>query len=100
MFICTSSISAPAKSTVAGTISKSWTTVFLITSVIVEEPSIADCYNMLLGIKEYYENYHKVSISDNLVYKAVTLSERYKVFGKTAIQKNIIKSNLPILYKK
>jgi ATP-dependent Clp protease ATP-binding subunit ClpA len=32
---------------------------------------------MLLGIKEYYENYHKVSISDNLVYKAVTLSERY-----------------------
>ncbi len=45
--------------------------------VKVEEPSIADCYNMLLGIKEYYENYHKVSISDNLVYKAVTLSERY-----------------------
>ncbi len=45
--------------------------------VKVEEPSIADCYDMLLGIKEYYENYHKVSISDNLVYKAVTLSERY-----------------------
>ena len=45
--------------------------------VKVEEPSIADCYNMLLGIKEYYENYHKVSISDSLVYKAVTLSERY-----------------------
>ena len=45
--------------------------------VKVEEPSISDCYNMLLGIKEYYENYHKVSISDNLVYKAVTLSERY-----------------------
>ncbi len=45
--------------------------------VKVEEPSIADCYNMLLGIKEYYENYHRVTISDNLVYKAVTLSERY-----------------------
>ncbi|MBO5857438.1 MAG: ATP-dependent Clp protease ATP-binding subunit, partial [Clostridia bacterium] len=45
--------------------------------VKVEEPSISDCYNMLLGIKEYYENYHRVSISDNLVYKAVTLSERY-----------------------
>ena len=45
--------------------------------VKVEEPSIADCYSMLLGIKEYYENYHRVSISDNLVYKAVTLSERY-----------------------
>ena len=46
-------------------------------SVKVEEPSISDCYNMLLGIKEYYENYHRVTISDNLVYKAVTLSERY-----------------------
>ena len=45
--------------------------------VKVEEPSISDCYNMLLGIKEYYENYHKVYISDNLVYKTVTLSERY-----------------------
>ena len=45
--------------------------------VKVEEPSIADCYSMLLGIKEYYENYHRVTISDNLVYKAVTLSERY-----------------------
>ncbi len=45
--------------------------------VKVEEPSISDCYNMLLGIKEYYENYHRVSISDSLVYKAVTLSERY-----------------------
>ena len=42
--------------------------------VKVEEPSISDCYNMLLGIKEYYENYHRVTISDNLVYKAVTLS--------------------------
>ena len=45
--------------------------------VKVEEPSISDCYNMLLGIKSYYEDYHRVSISDNLVYKAVTLSERY-----------------------
>ncbi len=45
--------------------------------VKVEEPSISDCYNMLLGIKEYYENYHKVSISDSLVYKSVVLSERY-----------------------
>ena len=45
--------------------------------VKVEEPSISDCYNMLVGVKEYYEAYHKVSISDSLVYKAVTLSERY-----------------------
>jgi len=45
--------------------------------VKVEEPSISETYKMLLGIKKYYEDYHKVSISDNLVYKAVTLSERY-----------------------
>ena len=45
--------------------------------VKVEEPSVADCYNMLLGIKEYYEDFHKVKISDALVYRAVLLSERY-----------------------
>ncbi len=43
----------------------------------VEEPSIDDAYRMLLGIKKYYENYHKVQISDTLVYKAVTMSERF-----------------------
>lgn len=32
---------------------------------------------MLLGIKKYYEDFHKVKIADPLVYKAVTLSERY-----------------------
>ena len=45
--------------------------------VKIEEPSIEDSYQMLLGIKGYYENYHKVQISDTLVYKAVTMSERY-----------------------
>ena len=45
--------------------------------VKVEEPSVSDCYKMLLGIKEYYEDFHKVKIADPLVYKAVTLSERY-----------------------
>ena len=45
--------------------------------VKVEEPSVADCYKMLLGIKEYYEDFHKVKISDALVYRAVLLSERY-----------------------
>ncbi len=46
-------------------------------TVKVEEPSIEDSYKMLLGIKNYYEAFHRVRISDNLVYKAVTLSERY-----------------------
>ena len=45
--------------------------------VKVEEPSIEDTYQMLLGIKDYYENYHKVQISDSLVHSAVTLSERF-----------------------
>ena len=45
--------------------------------VKVEEPSIEDTYKMLIGIKGYYETFHRVQISDNLVYKAVTLSERY-----------------------
>ncbi len=45
--------------------------------VKVEEPSIDDAYKMLCGIKKYYEDYHKVQISDTLVYKAVTMSERF-----------------------
>lgn len=45
--------------------------------VKVEEPSIEDTYQMLLGIKSYYENYHHVRISDQLVRRAVVLSERY-----------------------
>ena len=43
----------------------------------IEEPSIDDTYRMLLGIKNYYEDYHKVKINDSLVYKAVTMSERF-----------------------
>ncbi len=43
----------------------------------IEEPSLDEAYRMLLGIKSYYENYHKVQISDSLVYKAVTMSERF-----------------------
>lgn len=45
--------------------------------VKIEEPSLDEAFRMLLGIKEYYENYHKVNISDSLVYKAVTMSERF-----------------------
>ncbi|MCH5321905.1 MAG: ATP-dependent Clp protease ATP-binding subunit, partial [Eubacterium sp.] len=43
----------------------------------IEEPSIDEAYRMLLGIKGYYEDYHKVNISDSLVYRAVTMSERF-----------------------
>lgn len=45
--------------------------------VKIEEPSIENAFEMLKGIKEYYERFHRVRISDNLLYKTVTLSERY-----------------------
>ena len=45
--------------------------------VKVEEPSVEECFKMLVGIKEYYEDFHKVKISNALVYRAVHLSERY-----------------------
>ncbi len=45
--------------------------------VKIEEPSIADATEILIGIKKYYENYHRVRISDELVKKTVILSERY-----------------------
>ena len=45
--------------------------------VTVAEPSIQDTVNVLIGIKSYYENYHRVKISNDLVKKAVVLSERY-----------------------
>ncbi len=45
--------------------------------VKIDEPSIEDATAILLGIKKYYEGYHRVRISDDLVKKAVVLSERY-----------------------
>lgn len=45
--------------------------------VTVEEPSINEAINVMLGIKPYYEGYHTVTIPDNIVEKAVYLSERY-----------------------
>ena len=45
--------------------------------ITVEEPSIAEAINVMLGIKPYYEGYHTVTIPDNIVEKAVYLSERY-----------------------
>jgi len=46
-------------------------------TVMVEEPSIEETVEILKGIKEYYEEYHKVSISDDLIRTATILAERY-----------------------
>lgn len=45
--------------------------------VIVDEPTIEETIEMLKGIKKYYEDYHKINISDEVVKDAVILSERY-----------------------
>jgi ATPases with chaperone activity, ATP-binding subunit len=45
--------------------------------VIVEEPSVEDSIEILKGIKDYYESYHRVKISDEVIEAAVRLSERY-----------------------
>ncbi|MBR4627537.1 MAG: ATP-dependent Clp protease ATP-binding subunit [Ruminococcus sp.] len=45
--------------------------------VTVNEPTIEDTVDVLLGIKKYYEDYHKVHISDYLVRVCAVLSERY-----------------------
>ena len=45
--------------------------------VTVTEPSIGEAVQVLLGIKGYYEAYHRVTVSDQLVRRMVTLAERY-----------------------
>ena len=46
-------------------------------SVLVEEPSVEETIEMLKGIKGYYEDYHKVKISDDIIRCAAILSKRY-----------------------
>lgn len=45
--------------------------------VTVEEPSVNGTIDLLLGIRSYYENYHRVKVPENLIKKVVVLSERY-----------------------
>ena len=45
--------------------------------VKVEEPSIDECVEMLMGIKHYYEVYHGVKIPEDIARSAVIMSERY-----------------------
>ncbi|MBZ4657455.1 MAG: clpB [Methermicoccus sp.] len=46
-------------------------------SVMVDEPSEADSISILRGLKEKYENHHKVRIKDEAIIAAVQLSHRY-----------------------
>ena len=45
--------------------------------VMVDEPSPAESIAILRGLKERYENHHKVSIEDDALIAAVNLSHRY-----------------------
>ena len=45
--------------------------------VIVEEPSITDSIYILEGIKKYYEDFHKVKISNDVIKQTVIMSEKY-----------------------
>ena len=45
--------------------------------VKVDEPSIDECVEMIKGIKQYYEIYHGVKISDEIARDSVVMSERY-----------------------
>ena len=45
--------------------------------IIVEQPSIADTITILEGIKSYYEDFHKVRISNDVIRQTVIMSEKY-----------------------
>ena len=45
--------------------------------VLVEEPNIEDTIKIINGIKKYYEDYHKVTITPDIVEKTVKMSEKY-----------------------
>lgn len=45
--------------------------------VIVDEPSITDSIDILDGVKKYYEDFHKVKISTDVIKQTVIMSEKY-----------------------
>ena len=45
--------------------------------VTVSEPSIKDTIEVLGGVKDYYEKHHRVTVPDEIIRRAVVLSERY-----------------------
>jgi len=45
--------------------------------VMINEPDEADSISILRGLKEKYENHHKIRIKDNAIIAAVQLSNRY-----------------------
>lgn len=47
--------------------------------VQVEEPSVEETIDIIKGIRKYYEKFHRIEISDEVIEEAVKLSDRYIV---------------------
>ena len=47
--------------------------------VQVDEPSVEETIDILKGIRKYYEKFHKIEISDEVIEEAVKVSDRYLV---------------------
>ena len=45
--------------------------------VTINEPSIKDAIEVLEGVKDYYERHHRVAVPEQIIRRAVVLSERY-----------------------
>ena len=45
--------------------------------VLVEEPSVEETIEIVKGIRDYYEQHHRIRISDEVIRTAAVLSERY-----------------------
>ncbi len=80
-------------------------------TVMVEEPTVEETVEILKGIKDYYEDYHKVRISDELLHTAAVLAERYisdrflpdkaiDVIDEAASKANLENKSLPVLAQK
>lgn len=46
-------------------------------SIKISEPSVTETITVLKGVKDYYEDHHRVKVSDDLIRKLVVFSERY-----------------------
>ncbi|HCC02179.1 MAG TPA: hypothetical protein DEP60_05710, partial [Ruminococcaceae bacterium] len=45
--------------------------------VTIDEPSVEEATQIILGIKGYYENFHRVHVSNEIAKRTVVLAERY-----------------------
>ena len=50
--------------------------------IMVDEPSLEDTRNILFHLREIYENYHGITLSDEVLSSIVDLSDRYISVGK------------------